>query len=280
MDSQLKFSVLMSVYWRERPEYLAQCLNSLVVQTVKVPEVILVEDGPIGDGLKKIIESFKPLLNIRSVILKSNQGLASALNEGLHHCSYDLVARMDTDDICVFDRFEKQLAFMLQHPEVSVCGGYSEEYDEKMEKSFGIRLLPLGNNQLIAFAKKRSPFSHMTVMFRKSNILKVGGYPPLYPEDYALWSLLIVKQEKLANIPQVLVYVRSGDQLAKRRGFNFFVGEVSVFKFQREIGFLNSYEFWRNVNARFFLRTLPVFLRRFLYKYARNIKSFCIRVSR
>jgi len=268
-DDPKTFSLLMSVYAKENHAYLRECLESLAVQTIKASEVVLVEDGPLTEDLKVVIESFRDVLNIKSICLEKNYGLAYALNAGLVHCSYELIARMDTDDVCLSDRFELQLAFMEKHPNISVCGGYIDERNEDMTKSLNIRRVPLDSKDILSFAKKRSPLSHVTVMYRKSAVLSVGGYPLIYPEDYPLWLLFAVNVLQMANLPQVLVNVRTGDGFIARRGFNIFVGEYEVFKFQKKIGFISQYEFLRNVLIRVVVRLSPVFVRRLFYQFAR-----------
>lgn len=265
-----QFSVLMSVYWKESPSSLKDCFVSLSNQTLKPNETILVEDGPLGEELNLVIDQFRDILKINSIRLEKNYGLAYALNVGLKHCSNELVARMDTDDICKYDRFEKQLKFMQYHPEIGVCGSYATEFKEDIFEAKDIKYLPLEHKELYKFAKKRCPLNHMTVLFRKSIVLSVGGYPLICPEDYALWSVLLVNNIKMANIPESLVYIRTNNDFYKRRGKLFFKGEFNLIKFQRKLGFLTFYEFCRNVTLRFFLRYSPDALKILLYSYARK----------
>ena len=188
----MNFNVLISVYFKEKPKYLEICLQSIMVQTLKPDEVVLVEDGPISAELKAVVEQFRDALNIVSVPLAENVGLACALNEGLKHCKHELVARMDSDDIALPARFEKQVVFMQSNPDIAASSGVIEEFDEAGLVTTK-RVLPLVHSEIVAFAKKRSPLSHPAVIFRKSAVLDVGGYPLFRnAQDYALWSLLIV----------------------------------------------------------------------------------------
>ena len=148
----MKFSVLMSVYDKEKSEYLKEALQSLVDQTLLPDEVILVEDGPIGKNLQEVIKKYRSLLNIKSIKLENNCGLAVALNEGLKHCTHDLVARMDTDDISLPERFEKQIAYMQNNPDISVSSGWIEEIDDQ-GRFFCLRKLPETHEELVNFAK-------------------------------------------------------------------------------------------------------------------------------
>lgn len=266
----MKFSVLISVYIKERPAYLVQALQSLANQILKADEVVLVEDGPIGDDLLAVIEQFKQVLNIKSVKLKQNSGLAIALNVGLKHCTHELVARMDSDDVSLPQRFEKQVAFMQAHPDVAVSSAYIEERNEDMSLVLSVRKLSVLNEEIARFAKHRCPISHPVAIFRKQAVLSVGGYPNIYPEDYPLWSLLLVNGFKFANVPEILVHMRTGEGFLSRRGFKFLQGEIRIFSFQRKIGLISYFEFIRNVLNRSVVRLSPSFIKRLLYKYARN----------
>lgn len=162
----MALSVLMSVYAKETPENLAECLQSLCAQTLTADEVILVEDGPISAALKAVIEQFLDALNIVSVPLAENVGLACALNEGLKHCKHDLVARMDSDDISLPDRFEKMVAFMQHNPDIAASSGVIEEFNE-VGHVISKRVLPLVHSEIVAFSKKLSPLSHPIYGYRK-----------------------------------------------------------------------------------------------------------------
>ena len=125
----MKFSVLLSVYRKEQPAYLRQSLDSIFTQTLLPDEVVLVKDGPLTDALDEVAEDYcRKYPVIRVVPLSENQGLGRALNEGLKHCSYDLVARMDTDDVAKPERFEKQIAVFCAHPEMDVVGAWIDEF--------------------------------------------------------------------------------------------------------------------------------------------------------
>ncbi len=264
----MSFSVLMSVYFKEKPVYLAECLQSLVDQTLKADEVILVEDGPISSELKVEIEKYRDVLNIVSVALSVNIGLAKALNVGLKYCSYDLVARMDTDDIALPDRFEKQIALMSSNPDIAVSSGFVEEFNDTGE-ILSQRVIPLEHDALVDFAKMRSPLSHPAVIFRKRVVLSVGGYPELYPEDYLLWVMLIQSEYKISNIPDVLVRMRTGHDFITRRGWSFLKGELQTYRYLYKTNFINLYEYIKIVFLKSLLRLSPGFVKVFLYKVAR-----------
>ncbi|QIH09989.1 MULTISPECIES: glycosyltransferase [unclassified Pseudomonas] len=265
----MSFSVLMSVYIKENPEYLRACLESLQMQKLKTSDLVLVEDGPLTEALYEVIEHYKNILPINSVKLTKNQGLASALNEGLAHCQFELVARMDTDDIALPERFDRQVSFMESHPDIDVSSSWIEERDQKMEKTLFLKKLPIDHLELLLFANRRNPLNHPSTIFRKSQVLSVGGYPLIFPEDYALWSLMMVKGLKFSNIPEVLLYMRTGEDFIGRRGLNFLKGEIKLLKYQRKIGFLSFRSYLFNLVARTAVRLPPPAIRRFLYKISR-----------
>ncbi|WP_241618939.1 glycosyltransferase, partial [Rosenbergiella epipactidis] len=185
----IKFSVLMSLYKNEKSEYLSSCLESLANQTVKPTEIIVVIDGPISEELYKVIKDFKYILPIIIKPLDKNVGLGKALNYGLGFCNYNYIARMDTDDICLPERFEKQLEYMISNPKVSLLGSSIIEFDKNYERE---KNLPVDNVDIIKFAKWKNPFNHMSVFFKKEDVIKLGGYKHhLYMEDYNLWLRII-----------------------------------------------------------------------------------------
>lgn len=265
----MKFSILMSVYEADNPKYLDDCFHSLRDQTLIASEIILVEDGKISQKLKSVIEEYREELNIISIKLAENSGLAVALNKGLKYCNYELIARMDSDDIALPERFKKQVHYMNTCPEISASSGVIKEFNEK-NKVISTRLLPVEHDEIVIFSKKRSPLSHPAVMFRRSVIDAVGGYPLFRnAQDYALWSVLITKGYRLGNLPDVLVMMRTGVDLLKRRNFLYFKQEFMLLLFQKKIGFLTFRQFVFNIMSRFLLRSSPNFLKSFFYKILR-----------
>ncbi|MDD5334875.1 MAG: glycosyltransferase [Rhodoferax sp.] len=265
----MRFSVLMAVYFGDHSNCLADALSSLCHQTRFPDEVVLVEDGPIPLPLSEVIDHFRKRLNIKSIQLKENSGLAIALNTGLACCMYDLVARMDSDDISLPDRFAKQIAFMESHPEIAVSSASLQEFDDS-GNVFSSRVLPLNHNDLISFAKLRSPISHAVAIFRKEAVMGVGGYPLFRrSQDVALWSTLIMQGYKLANLPDVLYRVRANSAFMARSGLRNFKFEYAVVRYQYRIGFLTYSEFLKSVSVRFGLAVMPQWLKQYAYKYSR-----------
>lgn len=261
-------SVLMSVYKKENPLFLKRALDSIYAQTLKVDEIVLVEDGKIPLALDEMISQYSDL---RIVKLEKNLQLGRALEAGLKACHHELVARMDTDDIMMPDRMEKQYRFMMEHPEIVACGGDIAEFIEE-----GVILrekhMPRSAQELYRYGKKRNPLNHMTVMFRKSAVEAVGGYrhfPGL--EDYDLWSRLLAQGYQIANIPEVLVQARIGDRFASRRGgWAYFKRYLELRKEQHRIGYLNTREYIVACVLTFGMTVMPEKLREKAYAVLRK----------
>jgi len=264
------FSVLMSVYAREQPAFLEAALQSLAGQLEPAEQVVLVKDGPLTPELEAVIESFSGRLPLHICALPTNQGLAAALNEGLKFCRHDWVARMDSDDVALPERFAMQAAFLAKHHDIDVLGACIEERDVSMVRALSRREVPCAHAEIKRFAKRRSPMSHPVVVFRKAAVLAVGGYPLFQrAQDYALWSLLLVRGYRFANQPECLLWMRTGEGLMARRGYQYFLNELRLLRFQREIGLLNRFDYALNVLARFALRIAPNRLKQLIYSLAR-----------
>lgn len=267
------FSVLLSVYNKEKAEYFTRAMRSIWDdQTLKPDEIVLVKDGPLNAALNAAIEKFQIQSGdvLKVVSLEKNMGLGAALNEGLKHCSYELVARMDTDDISLPDRFEKQVKFMKDNPEIAVSSAWIEEFDEK-DNTVAIRKVPVGHEEIRKYAKSRNPISHPVTIFRKKPILAVGGYPVRRKsQDYALWSLLLVNDYKFANIPDILLRMRTNSEFLNRRGYSYLRSEISLMRTQVKIGLYNWPVFLRNLMIRSVVRLSPAFIKGLFYRYARR----------
>lgn len=268
-----EFSVLITVYKDDDEKFFKDALHSIYHdQTVKPSEIIIVADGPLNGKLNCIIDDFTVscLCLVRFIALDINVGLAAALNIGLKSCSNELIARMDSDDVSLPKRFQLQLEFMNERQDVDVCGTYINEVDPETLTVLDTRKVPICHVDIIAFAQKRSPMSHPSVMFKKSTVLQYGGYPDFRKsQDYALWSLLLKNGVTFANLPEVLLLMRTGRDLHKRRGLSHFKYEMKVIYFQKKIGFITQKQFLINFLGRLALRVSPVFLRKIIYKVAR-----------
>lgn len=236
----MKFSVLLSLYSKENPHYLDECLESVwTFQNLKPNEIVLVLDGPIGDVLfacvKKWESKIGDVLNV--IALPANVGLGKALNIGLKTCSNEWIFRMDTDDICKPDRFEKQIQFIQSNPNVVVVGGQLLEFDHTPNDLAVIKTVPTTHEDIKKFAQKRCPFNHMTVAYKKSVITELGGYQHhLFMEDYNLWLRVIGAGYKVANLPDVILYARVGNGMhARRKGYEYIKSEKQLLKLKKEL---------------------------------------------
>ena len=264
------FAVLMAVYAGERPEYLEQALESLCASRIPVQELVLVEDGPLTQALSAVIEQYRARLPIHSVVLSRNGGLGPALTAGLHACRSPWVARFDTDDLIEPDRFERQIAWLQAHPEVGLCGGWISEFDRdpQVVGAQPLRRVPQTHDEIVAYARRRNPFNHMTVMFRKDAALAAGAYAdePLY-EDYALWVRMLQQGTQMANLPCVLVRARAGGGMfARRGGWKYVRSEYAMQRTFLRSGFIGPLRFMANLALRLPVRLAPTGLRKLIYQ--------------
>ncbi len=267
----------MAIYLKDNPQYFEKALESVLNQTKKPSEVLIVEDGEISKELSKIIDSAQEKyknIDIKQIKIETNKGLANALNQGIRASSNEIIARMDSDDICLPDRFEKQINFLKEHPDISVLGGYIEEFDESLTISKGIRKVPKNPEEVLEFAKSRTPINHMSAVFKKTDVLSVGGYSRALRkiQDYALWVKLLNQGKKIANIPEVLLNVRAGKSMIERRsGYAYFQYEYMVFRLMYKIGFISKFQFWKNIAIRFCIRIMPKTVISKIYFFIRKL---------
>ncbi len=256
--SSVPFSVLMCVYKNDNSTYFKQALESVSNQTVKPSEIVLVIDGPIPKETRDNMNDFalknQDIFNI--IDLKINVGHGKAKNIGLKKCTYELVAIMDSDDICTKDRFEKQLLYFKKHPKTSILGGIISEFSKNINISLGQRSLPSTHSEIKKFLKMRCPMNHMTVMFKKSKVIEAGGYLDWhYNEDYYLWIRMYLSGAIFSNLNDVIVYARVSDEFYLRRGgWKYFVSEskLQFFMFQKNI--INIFRLSFNILIRFFVQ--------------------------
>ncbi|PKH60649.1 glycosyl transferase family 2 [Shewanella sp. Choline-02u-19] len=211
------FSVLISLYHAEKSNHLNLCLTSLYEQKLRADEVVLVLDGEVSFELHQVINDWAELLNIKVFPLQHNVGLSKALNYGLSFCNYDLVARMDTDDISTYYRFEEQVKFMTLNENVDIVGTFSEDISES-GKILGLRKVPISHDDILKNIWA-CPIIHPSVMFRKAKILEIGSYSETAPhrqDDYELWIRAANNNAVFANIPKTLIQYRIPDNAYKK----------------------------------------------------------------
>ena len=266
------FSVLMSVYAKDRPDWVRQALDSVLANTIRPSEVVIVIDGPVPSALQAVLEEFSAKYpQIKLYPLAKNGGLGPALAYGLEKCSYELVARMDADDVSLPDRFEKQLSYFAEHADTSVLGGQIQEIDGASLQPVAIRTVPQTDTEIKQFLKTRSPFNHVAVMFKKSAVLKVGNYKSFHLlEDYYLWARLAAGKFQLANLPDVLLNVRVDVAMYGRRGgWQYFKSNLAMSRKLRELGLISLSTHLFNAGIRFCVQVLmPNSIRGWFYQKA------------
>ncbi len=261
------FSVLMSIYQKEKAEYFQRAMESIWdTQTIKPTEIVLVQDGPITLELELAIENWQKKLGpiLKIVPLQKNVGLGDALNEGIKYCINELVARMDTDDIALPNRFEKQLR-IFEDGIIDICSSWVSEFDQDEAEILSVRKVPESHDSIIKFSKRRNAINHPAVMYKKSVVEKAGGYKKMmWFEDYYLWTRMIMNGAQFYNIQEPLVNMRAGyGQLERRRGIKYAINEVILQSKFLKLGFINIFEFTRNVTIRIIVRIIPrIFLKK------------------
>ena len=267
-----QFSIITSIYKNDKPEFVRIALDSMLVnQSVKPSEIVLVQDGPVSEGLSSLLFEYEMNYpTIMSVIrLKQNEGLGNALMLGVEAAKNEIVARMDSDDICIPNRFEIQLAYLKAHPEVDIIGGQMTEFVDTPDNIVGRRKVPLSNDEIYDYMKSRCALNHVTVMFRRAVVVKTRNYQDwFWNEDYYLWVRMMMARCKFANVTEVLVNVRSGaNQYARRGGRKYYESEKGIKKLMLDNGLINRTEYFINVAQRYIIQILmPNRVRGWVYR--------------
>lgn len=263
-----KFSVLMSLYDKEKVEYLIEAIKSLENQTLKPSEIVIVLDGPVRDELVNVIDKSKLKTITKFIPIVKNVGLGTALKLGLEYCNYELVARFDTDDICVKDRFQKQVNFFVEHPETDLLSSYIAEFEDDIENNLSVRKVPTNQDEILKFSRKRSAFNHPAVMFKKSKVIECGSYNDLRRnQDIELFGRMLHNGAIASNIAEPLVYFRVNKDLLKRRkSWQNTKSYISVINKLRKLGFSSRLDLVEVAIAQTIIFLIPGFLQNFIYK--------------
>ena len=264
------YSVLMSVYYKEHPDYLRQSMQSIYDQTVPTDDFVLVCDGPLTPELDAVISSMQQQFGSRLHVcrLLENGGLGKALNFGIGQCKNDLVARMDSDDVSRPDRCQRQLAIFQNHPEYSLVSGIVEEFSDTITNVSVRRIVPEHQDDIITFAKKRNPFNHPCIMYKKSDVEAAGGYQDFYLlEDYYLWIRMLQNGFIGYNLQEPLLWMRAGNDMYKRRGgWKYVQSQHNLFKYMAQTGFITGRQYQVQSVVRLIGAVVPNWLRAFLFK--------------
>lgn len=272
MRNILKFSVIISIYEHDLPELLRAALDSILSQTLLPDEILIVADGPVPvlleqevlksefkvRGLPQLLSEGKGVPEVTYLPLEEHGGLGEAMRRAVEVAKGDYVARMDADDICLPDRFEKQMKCFEEDSTLSVVGGQIAEFDGDVKNITGRRVVPLEHDEIAKYMKSRNGMNHVTTIIKKKDLIAVGNYQPFeWFEDYSLWVRMIQHGCRFKNIADDVVYVRAGKAQADRRGgWAYFRKEVSLFKCFLNQGFISRWRFIRNLFQRGVVRVL------------------------
>lgn len=263
------FSVSICTYGKDNPDWLKTAIESILNGTVKPSEVVLVVDGPVPDEIEAVIGNYENDPIFKIVRLPENMGHGEARRIGLNNCSNELVALMDSDDISVPDRFEKQLSMFEKDEDLAIVGGNITEFIDNPENIVGKRIVPQEDKDIKEYLKDRCPMNQVTVMFKKSLVDKVGGYIDWFcEEDYYLWLRMYLAGMKFANLSDILVNVRVGEEMYSRRGgIKYFLSEAKLQKYMLNNKIIGFGTFFMNVVKRLIVQVLlPNSLRGWVFK--------------
>ncbi|MFR0076721.1 MAG: glycosyltransferase [Blautia sp.] len=268
MESR-KYSALMSVYYKERPEYLRASIQSMLDQTIPPADFVVVCDGPLPGELWEVLEEFqekRPDL-FQLIRLEENQGLGVALNIGIGHCKHSTVARMDSDDVSMPDRCERQLRYVAEGG-YSLVGGTLYEFEGDFSHIIAVRKCPETQQEILRQVRRRNPFNHPLIMYRKEDVLRAGGYRhmPLF-EDYDLWARMLKVGCQGYNIQEPLLYMRAGEAMYARRGGLSYARKALRFRWElRDMGMSTLGEFLVAGVGQAVVCILPNRLRQYFYR--------------
>jgi len=267
---KIDFSVLMSVYKKENPDYLRISLDSIMEQTLKAKEIVIVEDGPLTKELSAIIRQYQRQFPnyINVVPLMKNVGLGKALNCGLEKCKNEIIARMDSDDISKPNRFERQITSFIDFPDLDIVGTWVDEFVGSPQNIISVRKVPETQSEIYDFGKRRSPFNHPTVMYKKSSVKNVGGYHNLRRnQDLDLFGRMLFAGCNAYNIPESLLFFRCNNNLLKRRkSWANTVSYIATINNFRKMGYSSSTDLLAVTAGQCFIFCCPPWLQDKLYK--------------
>lgn len=267
MDS-LKYSVLMSVYYKEKPDYLRESILSMLHQSIIPDEIVIIQDGQLTDDLEKVLEEFKDNHIIKIILINENVGLGKALNIGLSNCRNEMIARMDTDDIADKERCEKQLNLFIKDKNLSVVGTAIEEFIDDPDSPISYKRVKTENDEIRKQIKYRNPIAHPSVMFKKNDVITAGNYKPWhFNEDYYLWLRMVQHGFTFKNINEPLVKMRVNNETYLRRGgWNYFINQRGLFGYMLKNNLINEFEYLFNNIISFGTRVLMTNnMRKFVY---------------
>lgn len=275
INKEIKYSVLMSVYYKEKPEYLKDSIESMLKQTLLPEQIVIVKDGPLTDELNTIINEYTTIYkNLFTIVpINKNVGLGRALDEGLKYCRNELVARMDTDDISLPERCEKQVLAFKKDNKLCIIGTMIDEFYDDPNNIVSSRIVPTKHEDIVKFMRRRSPFNHPSVMFKKSEVIRCGGYGKFRrKQDLDLFSRMINNSCKTANIDESLVLFRSNeDNFKRRRSWSYCKSYIDVQYAIWKRGHCSVFDFLYVLIGQMIIYISPLWLMKWLSnKFLRN----------
>ena len=270
MKKHPPFSVLMSLYIKEQPSYFQTCMDSILNQTIKPDEIVIVEDGPISSEVEEVLNHYikENVGLIRTIAYTPNRGLGYALRIGVEACANELIARMDTDDIARKDRFEKQLIAFQIDPELDIFGSQIDEFEDTPDMIVARRTVPVTDAEIKEYQKRRDAFNHMTVMYKRNAVLKAGNYQtcPLMEDTY-LWVRMILAGARCGNSNESLVYARIGEGMYERRGgWKYFLEYKEGRKKVLETGYISKKDYIVTLLIQLVVALMPKKIRGLVFK--------------
>ena len=272
-----EYSVLMSVYYKEKAEWLDYSIKSMLEQTIFPSEFVLVEDGKLTDELenviKKYIDKYQNLFNI--VKLEKNVGLGPALRIGIENCKYEFIARMDSDDYSCKNRIEEQFKIFEKDESLGLVGCNVEEFEGSIDNVNCHVILPETQEEIYKFSKKRCPFRHPSLLYRKSEVMKAGNYREFYLcEDYDIYIRMLKSGCKCYNIQKPLVYMRIGKDFYKRRGGIKYMKSILKFKNEQlHTGYFSLLDYLKSTIPHIIVCLMPNAVRDYIYRNFLRKKS-------
>ena len=258
----MKFSVVMAVYEKDNSEWLQAAVQSILNQTVRSDDIVIVADGPLTPALDAALHNYEANEKSISIVrLNKNQGLGNALNVGIDQAKNELVARMDADDIAVVNRFELQLAKLNADSKLAIVGGHIAEFTGDLDNIVAYRKVPVKHAEIKEFSRRRSPFNHPTVMYKKSVIQSLGGYDvtAIRIEDYDLWLRALSNGVVCANVDEVLINYRSTvDAMQRRKTFTSLKSHINARHRFYKRGDISLTDFVYGVTTQTVLFVMPV----------------------
>ena len=245
----MKLTVVVPIYKNNDARQLRVSLDSLLRQTLLPNEI-----GPVSADLEQVVSSFKFLVSSKNLPIEvnylkfeQNEGLGEAMRKAVFVAKGDYIARMDADDICLPNRFEKQMNCFEKDANLSVVGGQIAEFDGDVENIIGRRVVPREHADIAKFMRSRNGMNHMTVIIKKKDLLESGNYQPFYLlEDYFLWVRMLQHGCKFKNIEEDAVFVSAGKEMMDRRGgYKYFRTQCQVFKYMLDTGFISYCSYYK-----------------------------------